>query len=168
MPHTGPQSNHPDFAAAWRVAEAQFRCDSYSIHGPGHWRQVEKNGLFIAARNGADQDVVQLFALFHDCCRWDDGGDPDHGPRAADFVVRENGSSFQLNASRLETLEYAIRHHTDGFRSEDPTIGACWDADRLDLGRVGMAPDARYMSTEPGKRVAQLGSIFLYLDSEEN
>lgn len=26
-----------------------------------------------------------------------------------------------------------------------------WDADRLDLGRVGIRPNARYLCTEPAK-----------------
>jgi uncharacterized protein len=33
-------------------------------------------------------------------------------------------------------------------------IGACWDADRLDLTRVGIIPDPDMMSTEPGKELA--------------
>ena len=32
------------------------------------------------------------------------------------------------------------------------TIQTCWDADRLDLGRVGMMPDPRFLSTEIAKR----------------
>ena len=27
------------------------------------------------------------------------------------------------------------------------TVQTCWDADRLDLGRVGIKPDARYLCT---------------------
>jgi uncharacterized protein len=40
--------------------------------------------------------------------------------------------------------------------SEHPTIGTCWDADRLDLGRVGARPDPKYMSTEARKRAARI------------
>ena len=31
--------------------------------------------------------------------------------------------------------------------SADPTIGACWDADRLNLWRVGVAPARGMLST---------------------
>ena len=31
--------------------------------------------------------------------------------------------------------------------SDDPTTGACWDADRLNLWRVGITPAARLLST---------------------
>jgi uncharacterized protein len=47
-----------------------------------------------------------------------------------------------------------IRRHAEGHTSDDPTIGVCWDADRLDLGRVGMRPRARYMSTAAGRKLA--------------
>jgi uncharacterized protein len=64
---------------------------------------------------------------------------------------------FTLEPHRLALLEHAIRHHTAGRTSVDPTIGTCWDADRLDLGRVGMQPHQRYMSTRAArKRVVRL------------
>ncbi len=67
-------------------------------------------------------------------------------------MVRDLADSIiRLDRQRLETLVFAIQHHTDGATSGDPTIGTCWDADRLDLGRVGIVPSARKMSTQPGK-----------------
>jgi hypothetical protein len=39
-------------------------------------------------------------------------------------------------------------------RHPDVTIQTCWDADRLDLGRVGIRPDPARMGTEAGKRIA--------------
>ena len=66
------------------------------------------------------------------------------------------GTFFALEPDRLALLEYAIRHHTGGRTSDDPTIGTCWDADRLDIGRVGIIPHQRYMSTKPGRRRAKL------------
>jgi uncharacterized protein len=60
-----------------------------------------------------------------------------------------------LDRDRLALLEHAIRHHTAGLTSADPTIGTCWDADRLDLGRVGMRPRERFMSTWAGRRRAR-------------
>ena len=41
--------------------------------------------------------------------------------------------------------------------SEDPTVGVCYDADRLDLGRVGILPNAKYMNTEEGRLMAAEG-----------
>ena len=33
----------------------------------------------------------------------------------------------------------------------DVTVQTCWDADRLDLGRVGTTPKAEYLCTDAGK-----------------
>jgi hypothetical protein len=39
----------------------------------------------------------------------------------------------------------------------DPLVGVCWDADRLDLWRVGIKPDPRDLSTEAAKRPERIG-----------
>jgi uncharacterized protein len=39
-----------------------------------------------------------------------------------------------------------MRFHNDGELHNDATIQSCWDADRLDLGRVGKRPHPRYLS----------------------
>lgn len=36
-------------------------------------------------------------------------------------------------------------------------VQACWDADRLDLGRVGIIPDPERMGTVKGEQLALLG-----------
>ncbi len=46
--------------------------------------------------------------------------------------------------------------HTDGKTSDDPTIGACWDADRLDLCRLGDRIDVRALSTAPARTMGAL------------
>jgi uncharacterized protein len=127
-----------------------------SIHGPSHWQRVETLGLDIAKSSGADLLVVRLFALLHDSCRQNDGADPDHGPRAAEMLNRIVPAIFTLDQGRFDSLKEAIRLHTSGLTTEDPTIGTCWDADRLDIVRVGMTPSAQYMSTEAGKDMAAM------------
>ena len=133
-----------------------FRCGPDSIHGPQHWQRVEAFGLRIAESSGADLTVVRLFALLHDSCRLDDGRDLDHGPRAAEMLDRIVPSVFALDRHRLELLRQAIRLHPSGLTTEEPTIGTCWDADRLDIDRVGITPSALYMSTAAGKEIAVL------------
>jgi uncharacterized protein len=63
-------------------------------------------------------------------------------------------SVFAIDPGRFDLLKEAIRLHTSGLTTKEPTIGTCWDADRLDIGRVGMTPDDKYMSTEVGKGMA--------------
>ena len=135
-------------------AESKFALGPHTVHGPDHWKRVGEAGLELAKETGADEAVVRLFALLHDSCRLDDRADLLHGPRAADMLSEISGELFTLEPDRLELLEYAIRHHTGGQISDDPTIGTCWDADRLDIGRVGIIPHPRYMSTVAGRRRA--------------
>ncbi len=47
-------------------------------------------------------------------------------------------------------LEKACRYHTTEHRTGNPTIDVCFDADRLDLGRVGIVPNPKLMATEQG------------------
>lgn len=128
-----------------------------------HWRRVERNGLLLATRTGADLNVVRLFALFHDCCRINDGWDDGHGARGAEHAASLRGEAFELSDDRFELLRFACTWHTDREHHDDPTIGTCWDADRLDLGRVGIIPHPRLMSTEFGREIAVCGSIEPFL-----
>lgn len=156
----------PDLNSLIDCAVSIFRCGPSSVHGPRHWKNVHEAGELICAKTDADPAVVTCFAFFHDCCRLDDGEDLEHGPRAADMLptIRNDVLPF-LNDSQFDLLEQAIRYHTGGKASDDPTIGACWDSDRLDLGRVGIIPSALYMSTGVGRDIARLGSRMLYLES---
>lgn len=105
---------------------------------------------------GADALSVFLFALFHDAMRENDGHDPEHGRRGA-ILARELLGDWQLvDSSRLNLLVAACAQHTDGLLSSDPTIGVCWDADRLNLWRVGKRPDARFLSTELAREPARI------------
>jgi len=52
----------------------------------------------------------------------------------------------------MDKLAFACDAHADGGTSTDPTIGLCWDADRLNLWRVGAKPSATFMSTVPARR----------------
>ena len=147
-----------DFDQLWQHVAAQFSGGDHSVHGPAHWLRVMRNGLLLAKRTGADQDVVQLFALFHDSCRLNDGHDPQHGARGAELAASLRGSHFELPDAAFALLNHACCWHTEALHHADPTIGTCWDADRLDLGRVGIMPHERYMSTEFGRELARSGS----------
>ena len=57
----------------------------------------------------------------------------------------------------FDMLYYAIDRHSDGLIDGDITVRTCWDADRLDLGRVGIKPDAKYLCTDAGKLIANTG-----------
>jgi uncharacterized protein len=154
-PAAAGRKEDPTFEEVVEYALSKFRCDAGSIHGLTHWRTVAENGERLCPDTGADPKVVRLFAYLHDHCRLDDEGDPDHGKRAADGLRQIPAPLLNATPAQMKLLDYAIRHHVDGDVSDDPTIGTCWDADRLDLGRVGIIPDERYMSTVRGKEHAR-------------
>ncbi len=157
-----------DFDHLWQLVTGQFHAPGYSVHGPDHWRRVERNGLLLATRTGADIAVVRLFALFHDSRRENDGWDDNHGARGAEYATRLRGTAYDLPDDRFELLHYACIWHTDGEHHDDPTIATCWDADRLDLGRVGIIPDPEFMSTDFGREIAVYGSIRPFIQSTAN
>jgi uncharacterized protein len=140
-----------DFDRLAAALSQRFSARRHSVHGPEHWRRVEKIGMRLAKQSGADELVVRLFAWFHDSCRLNDGTDPGHGRRGADLAAQYKGTLYDLEAGAYDQLIYACTWHTDNVHSEDATIGTCWDADRLDLGRVGKIPEQRFMSTEAGR-----------------
>ena len=69
----------------------QYVLNWHGIHGWDHWMTVWETGKTLANEAGADLRVVELFALIHDSCRLNDGHDPGHGPRAADFAFALSG-----------------------------------------------------------------------------
>lgn len=147
-----------DFGELWNEVVDQFHGGKYSIHGPRHWQRVMDFGLRISETSGADVQVVRLFALFHDSRRENDGYDPGHGYRGAELAKELRGQNrFQLEDKQFEQLHFACHWHTDQTHHEDPTIATCWDADRLDLGRVRIIPNAKYLNTTAAKRAASIG-----------
>ena len=142
-----------DLAAPVAVALAAAGRRS-GIHGDAHWRRVGEAGLFLAEREGVSAHVVLLFAIFHDCRRENDGRDPEHGPRAAALAEQIGHEPLGLTVDELAALAHAMREHDRGRVTRDALVGACWDADRLDLPRVGITTNPEFLSTETGRMAA--------------
>ena len=143
-----------DFVAFLRY---QFLLDWKGIHGVSHWARVRRNGLLIAKDNGADRSVIEYFSFLHDSRRFDEDSDPDHGKRAAEFALSLRDSYIDLNDTSLSLLVTACEGHTHERYHDDVTIQTCWDADRLDLGRVGIIPDPDRMCTGMGRQLTIAG-----------
>lgn len=133
------------------VIRQQFALDWSGIHGAPHWARVWNNGLRLAEHTGARLDVVELFAFLHDTQRKYDGRDPDHGSRAADFARTLQGGLFTLDDEGLSLLCFACAGHSDGLLQADVTVQTCWDADRLDLIRIGVIPDPKKLCTDAAR-----------------
>ena len=130
---------------------AQYSLSFFGIHGVSHWARVLENGVRLAGETGANVKVVRLFALFHDSQRINEGYDPEHGLRAAEYAASLRGKLFILSDEEFEWLYTACAYHTDGLTTGDITVQTCWDADRLDLGRVYIQPHPKYLCTAAAK-----------------
>ena len=145
------QESTTDISAIVQAAKKQFGLELHGIHGVAHWARVRENGLRLAKRTGADAQIVELFAYLHDCCRESDSMDMGHGRRAAEFAKTLRSRILHLSDAAFEILYVAIHDHETGRTRGDITAMTCWDADRLDLGRVSIRPEPRYLCTDAGK-----------------
>ena len=134
-----------------KAIRQEYRLPWRGIHGVAHWARVLENGVRLALRTGARLDVVSLFAVFHDSRRVNEGYDPEHGRRGATLTTALRGTLFVLADDAYELLRMACIHHTDGKTMADVTVQTCWDADRLDLGRVAIKPHPKRLCTEAAK-----------------
>jgi uncharacterized protein len=132
----------------------QFRLHlDHSWHGISHWARVWHNARLICQELQLDPTVPCWFSFLHDSQRFDDGIDHLHGPRACEWIDRLDFEGLlPVSRSDLQLLTTAIAGHSNGETQAHPLVMVCWDADRLDLGRVGIMPDARYLCTEVAKR----------------
>ncbi len=123
------------------------------VHGVAHWARVLENGRRLASLTpGVDLDVIELFAVFHDSRRVNESIDWGHGKRGGALAKQLLGEYFQLGEARFALLQYACEEHTSGKIKGDPTVQVCWDADRLDLLRVGILPNASRLCCEAARR----------------
>lgn len=127
-----------DYARLTKFLRHHFALDWSGIHGAKHWARVNRYARYLAEGSAADTEVLSLFALLHDSCRESDYGDPDHGTRAAQLVQEMNSYLFRISSTQETRLIEAVEGHSQGALSDDLTIQICWDADRLDLGRLGL------------------------------
>jgi uncharacterized protein len=145
---------------------SHFLLDWNGIHGANHWARVRFNGLLLARDTGADTEVLELFAFIHDAERQHDGIDRDHGKRAAALAEQLNGDYYSLSQQRLGWLMLACERHSMGDIHSDlsghanRTITTCWDADRLDLGRVGIKPVANKLCNSRSQQSVLIEALY--------
>jgi len=132
------------------IIREQYRLNWYGTHGVIHWNRVFDNGVKLAEQRGVNLKVVQLFSVFHDSCRMNENQDVNHGKRGAE-LAKQLRKYCPLNDAEFSLLTIACELHTIALNYENITIQACFDADRLDLGRVGIYPDQERLCTPMAK-----------------
>ncbi len=113
------------------------------IHGLAHetrvliWTQV----ISAMATDGGlnvDPDVLGWAAAIHDTQRWDEGVDPQHGTRAAEWI--ESHPDVIPSTVPLDRVAYLCRWHVPpDHRAPEMTdeLKVLKDADALDRCRIG-------------------------------
>lgn len=134
--------------------KGQFKLDLNGDHGIAHWERVKQTGNYLAQGTDADVEIINLFAYLHDSQRENDEHDPEHGLRAVKFIENlQKQGELSLNEKELKQLTTACQFHLHPeAQNDDLTIQICWDADRLDLYRVGIIPRKEFLNTEQAKR----------------
>lgn len=151
------------------------------LHGVAHWTRVHRYGLLLAETlelSESEKIAVALFGWTHDLARTDDGGGNQHSIDGAEYVAHVTNTLFSdFPKDTLTIVQNAIRYHSDGMNAEEAlyslslandsswsrsailnTIGCCWDADRLDLLRLGIVPRESKMSTPFWQEVLPLAA----------
>ena len=67
---------------------------------------------------------------------------------------------FDISDKEMELLTEALKYQSDGYTEADITVQVCWDADRLDLGRVGIKPAPQRLCTASAKSVDVLEAAY--------
>jgi len=83
--------------------------ESYALpwggtHGVPHWARVLENGRRLSEVTGARSHVVNLFAVFHDSQRINEGYDDGHGRRGAELARELRGMVYELGDEDFNLL----------------------------------------------------------------
>ena len=98
-------------------------------------------------------DSLTVAAHLHDNQLHNDHRDPQYERRAADFALRLRRERVinELADHELKHVCETMRLNSYGHTTGEPVILACWDADRLDLARVGIEPKPSRLCTEQAR-----------------
>lgn len=133
-----------------RFSMSRWPEDMDTTHGVDHWDRVAKFGGMLY-QEGADMDVILAFAYLHDAERMNNGRDINHGQRASGLIDAIRHTQLEaLSNEQIAKLKRACALHTIEHRTGDITIDICFDADRMDLPRVGIIPYPQRMATQKG------------------
>lgn len=132
------------------IIKEQYRLNWHGTHGITHWNRVYENGMRLAEQQGVNHRVLQLFSVFHDSRRKNENWDRNHGKRGAELAIKLR-KYCPLDDAEFTLLTTACSLHTNTLDHEDITVRACFDSDRLDLGRVGHYPDHERLCTPMAK-----------------
>ena len=123
----------------FKTAVENMKLPPMGIHGVFHWMAVYRNALLMDPSPEHDH-YYWSFAVLHDCCRDDDGADAEHGYRASRVI-----DSYDM--------QHAIRlhSHVTDDKMAPRWVRICWDADALDIVRLGIKIDPSRLRTDEAR-----------------
>lgn len=128
-------------------------------HGIIHWNRVYDNGVMLSEQAGVNPNVVQLFSVLHDCQRKNEHKDPQHGYRGSQLAIKLR-AQLPINEDEFQLLTTACSLHTSAETHDNISVQACFDSDRLDLGRVGNYPNPDLLCTPMAKQKETIESAY--------
>jgi len=139
-----------------KTFEGHIQYCKSALHGISHLRQVSLLAGKIASASGADVESAMVAGFLHDAGRTDDFGGNQH---ALDSAILARPLLIRLYPHiDADLVCYAIARHADGMTTDDPLIGSLWDADRLELKRIGRYVREDLLSTAEGKRIFRVAN----------
>ena len=140
------------------IIKQNFKLDLYGDHGIYHWERVYFNTQKLAKYYDIQSEVFELFSILHDSKRENEYKDINHGKRASEFVKELIEQKYiKLNKTDAQRLIYACANHTKSDITNklynDMIVQICFDADRMDIDRVGIIPDEKYFLTKYAKEL---------------
>jgi uncharacterized protein len=126
------------------------------LHGRKHYANVMRAGLELAAHYNLNPKLFKYFAYLHDSCRHNEDYDPNHGPRASEYINKIKDLIDLCTVERWQ-LQSACALHTSAkpWDNKKYTLfeKCAFDADRSDIGRVCLEVDPKYLFTQKGKEI---------------
>lgn len=123
-----------------------------NIHGIKHLRKVAYLAGRFATCLNTNIEAAVIGGYLHDCARIDDGVGNHHAHKSA-VLAEKILNEIYPNYVESKTIYNAIYSHADGLISDDKIIGCVWDADRLNLIRLGIIPQLDLLSTPVARRL---------------
>ena len=94
--------------------------------------------------------VIELFSVFHNARRINEAWDHGHGAAAQSWRAScEGNTSTSTMPASCCSICLPGAHIWQG--EADPSVQVCWDADRLDLLRVGTRPRPELLCTDAAR-----------------
>jgi len=141
------------------LIKKHYKLQWSGTHDIIHWNRVYDNGIKLSTQPGVNSKVVQLFSIFHDSERHNEHTDPQHGYRGSRLAIKLR-DNLPINDHELDLLTTACSLHTSAKTHENITVKACFDSDRLDLGRVDIYPKQDLLCTPFAKQKTTIDNAY--------